>query len=134
MYRPNTSGKTLKKNPIAPISFWRRQWKPTASTLAWKIPWMEEPGRPAVYGVAKSRLGDLTFTHWRRQWQPTPVFLPGESHTFTASSFRIWKSSTGIPSPPLALFVVMLSKAHLTSHSRMLVITEGWAYGFSKNI
>ena len=30
-----------------------------------------------------------------------------------------WKSSTGIPSPPLALFIVMLSKAHLTSHSRM---------------
>ena len=30
---------------------------------------------------------------------------------FTASSFRIWKSSTGIPSPPLALFVVMLSEA-----------------------
>ena len=39
--------------------------------------------------------------------------------TFTASSFRIWNSSTGIPSPPLALFVVMLPKAHLTSHSRM---------------
>ena len=42
-----------------------------------------------------------------------------EFSTFTASSFRIWNSSTGIPSPPLALFVVMLSKAHLTSHSRM---------------
>ena len=41
-----------------------------------------------------------------------------ECSTFTASSFRIWNSSTGIPSPPLALFVVMLSKAHLTSHSR----------------
>ena len=40
-------------------------------------------------------------------------------HTFTASSFRIWNSSTGIPSPPLALFVVMLFKSHLTSHSRM---------------
>ena len=40
-----------------------------------------------------------------------------ECSTFTASSFRIWNSSTGIPSPPLALFVVMLSKAHLTSHS-----------------
>ena len=39
--------------------------------------------------------------------------------TFTASSFRIWNSSTGIPSPPLALFIVMLAKAHLTSHSRM---------------
>ena len=39
--------------------------------------------------------------------------------TFTASSFRIWNISTGIPSLPLALFVVMLSKAHLTSHSRI---------------
>ena len=42
-----------------------------------------------------------------------------ECSTLTASSFRIWNSSTGIPSPPLALLVVMLSKAHLTSHSRM---------------
>ena len=37
-----------------------------------------------------------------------------ECSTFTASSFRIWNSSTGIPSPTLALFVVMLSKAHFT--------------------
>ena len=53
-----------------------------------------------------------------------------ECSTFTASSFRIWNSSTGIPSPPLALFIVMLSKAHLTSHSRMSgsrwVITPLW--------
>ena len=53
-----------------------------------------------------------------------------ERSTFTASSFRIWNSSTGIPSPPLALFVVMLSKAHLTSHSRMSgyrwVFTPSW--------
>ena len=42
-----------------------------------------------------------------------------ECSTFTASPFRIWNSSTGIPSPPLALFIVMLPKAHLTSHSRM---------------
>ena len=32
----------------------------------------------------------------------------------TASSFRIWNSLTGIPSPPLALFIVMIPKAHLT--------------------
>ena len=38
-----------------------------------------------------------------------------ECSSFTASSFRIWNSSTGILSPPLALFVVMLPKAHLTS-------------------
>ena len=52
-----------------------------------------------------------------------------ECSTFTAASFRIWNSSTGIPSP-LALFVVMLLKAHLTSHSRMSgsrwVITPSW--------
>ena len=29
-----------------------------------------------------------------------------------------WNSSAGIPSPPLALFVVRLPKAHLTLHSR----------------
>ena len=56
-----------------------------------------------------------------------------ECSTFTASSFRIWKSSTGILSPPLALFIMMLSKAHLTSHSRMsgsrLVITPSWLSG-----
>jgi len=54
-----------------------------------------------------------------------------ECSTFTASSFRIWNSSTGIPSHPLALFVVMLPKAHLTSHSRMSgsrsVITPSWS-------
>ena len=56
-----------------------------------------------------------------------------ECSTFTASSFRIWNSSTGIPSPLLALFIVMLPKVHLTSHSRMSVfrwvITPSWLSG-----
>ena len=47
------------------------------------------------------------------------IFWYIECSTFTASSFRIWNSSTGIPSPPLALFIAMLPKAHLTSHSRI---------------
>ena len=38
-----------------------------------------------------------------------------ECSTFTASSFRIWNSPPGILSPPLALFAMMLPKAHLTS-------------------
>ena len=42
-----------------------------------------------------------------------------ECSTLTASSFRIWNSSAAIPSLPLALFIVMLPKGHLTSHSRM---------------
>ena len=41
-----------------------------------------------------------------------------ECSTLTASSFRIWNSSTGIRSPPPVLFVVILPNAHLTSHSR----------------
>ena len=48
-----------------------------------------------------------------------------ECSIWTASSFRIWNSSTGIPSPPLALFIVMLPKAHLTSHSRMWIHIPG---------
>ena len=56
-----------------------------------------------------------------------------ECSTFSMASFRIWNSSTGIPSPPLALFIVMFPKAHLTSHSRMsgsrCVITPLWLSG-----
>ena len=43
-----------------------------------------------------------------------------ECSTLTSSSFRIFNSSAGISSPPLALFAVMLPKAHLTSDSRIL--------------
>ena len=49
-----------------------------------------------------------------------------ECSTFTASSFRIWNISAGIPLPPLALFAVMLPKAHLTLHSRMSDYKESW--------
>ena len=42
-----------------------------------------------------------------------------ECSTLTASSFRIWNSSAGFLLLPLGLSVVMLPKAHLTSHSRM---------------
>ena len=58
---------------------------PHSSTLAWKIPWTEEPGRLQSTGSLEVRhdwatsLSLFTFMHWRRKWQPTPVFLPGES-------------------------------------------------------
>ena len=47
-----------------------------------------------------------------------------ECSTFTASSFGFWNSSTGIPLPPLALFIVMLSKPHLTSHSKIRSVSQ----------
>ena len=58
---------------------------PQSSTLAWKIPWAEEPGGLQSMGSLRVRhdsaasLSLFTFMHWRRKWQPTPVFLPGES-------------------------------------------------------
>ena len=58
---------------------------PHSSTLAWKIPCMEEPGRLEYMGSLRvghdwvTSLSLFTFMHWRRKWQPTPLFLPGES-------------------------------------------------------
>ena len=58
---------------------------PHSSTLAWKIPWMEEPGRLQSMGLPRvgygwvTSLSLFTFMHWRRKRQPTLVFLPGES-------------------------------------------------------
>ena len=56
-----------------------------------------------------------------------------ECTTLTASSFSIWNSSAGIPSPLLAFFTVMLPKAHLTSCSRTAgsrwVTTPSWLSG-----
>ena len=57
---------------------------PHSSTLAWKIPWTQEPGGLQSMGSLRVRhdwgtsLSPFTFMHWRRKWQPTPVFLPGE--------------------------------------------------------
>ena len=56
-----------------------------SSTLAWKIPWTEEPGGPQSMGSLRvgqdsgTSLSLFTFMHWRRKRQPTLVFLPGES-------------------------------------------------------
>ena len=58
---------------------------PHSSTLAWKIPWTEEPGRLQSMGSQRvghdwvTSLSLFTFMHWRMKWRPTPVFLPGES-------------------------------------------------------
>ena len=56
---------------------------PHSSTLAWRIPWMEEPGRlQSMLKVGHDWATSLSlfpFMHWRRKWQPTPAFLPGES-------------------------------------------------------
>ena len=55
-----------------------------SSTLAWKMPWMEQPGRLQSLGVAKSwaRLSDFTFTFY---------FHALEEEMATHSSILAWR-------------------------------------------
>ena len=74
---------SFKIRLLTPVS--EKAMAPHSSTLAWKIPWTEEPGRLQSMGSRRvghdwaTSLSRFTFMHWRRKWQPTPVFLPGES-------------------------------------------------------
>ena len=77
----------LLRGGIGISSAWQpeKAMAPHSSTLAWKIPWTEEPGRLQSMESLRVRLDWMTslslftFMHWKRKWQPTPVFLPGES-------------------------------------------------------
>ena len=57
---------------------------PHSSTVAWKIPWTEEPGKAAVYGVAqrRTRLSDFTFKFH---------FHASEKEMATHSSVLAWR-------------------------------------------
>ena len=65
--------------------FMEKAMAPHSSTLAWRIPWTEEPGRLQSMGSLRvgqdwaTSLSLFTFMPWRRKWQPTLVFVPGES-------------------------------------------------------
>ena len=76
------------------------------------------------FGIGFFGIGMKTdlFQSCGRYWV-SQICWHSECSTFTESSFRIWNSSAGILSPLLALFVVLLPKAHLTSNSRMSVST-----------
>ena len=75
--------KSKTVNSVIIASTREKAMAPHSSTLAWKIPWMEEPGRLQSMGswrVGHNWVTSLSlFMNWRRKWQPTPVFLPGES-------------------------------------------------------
>ena len=94
---------TTKKVPFLPLQDWiifhwmylalpEKAMAPHASTLAWKIPWAEEPGRLQSMGSQRvghdwaTSLSLFTFMHWRRKWQPTPVFLPGHNWSDLAAA------------------------------------------------
>ena len=74
-----------KSTNHTPRSLPEKAMAPHFGTLAWKMPWTEEPGRLQSTGSLRvghhwvTSLSLFSFMHWRRKWQPTPVFLPGES-------------------------------------------------------
>ena len=84
LYRLSHQGRPLYISGVYTFKV-EKALAPHSSTLAWKSPWMEEPGRLQSMGSLGVRhdwaisLSLFTFMHWRRKWQPTPVFLPGES-------------------------------------------------------
>ena len=77
---------------------------PDSSTLAWKIPWMEEPGRLQSMGSLRVRhdwatsLSLFTFMQWRRKWQPAPVFSclenPRDGGAWWAAIYGVAQSRT----------------------------------------
>ena len=110
---------------------------PHSSTLAWKIPWMEEPGGLQSMGLLwvwhnwATSLSLYTFMHWGRKWQPTPVFWPGESQgrgswAWWAAICGVAQSQTGLTwlsssssilFPSLAFFVKMMAHSWMRLQS-----------------
>ena len=114
--------------------YWSLTWRILSITLlACEISaivwWFEHSLALSFLGIGMKTDLFQSCDHWR----VFQICWNIECRTFTASSFRIWNSSTGIPSPPLALFVVMLPKAHLILNFRMSgsrwVITPSWLSG-----
>ena len=132
------SNSTVQKHQSfgAQLSLSEKAMAPHSSTLAWEIPWTEEPGRLQSMGSWRVRhnwvtsLSLLTFMHWRRKWQPTLVFLPGESQGQepgglpSMGSHRVghdWRDSAA-----LAFFIVQLSHTFMTT-GNIIALTR-WTF------
>ena len=97
---------------------------PHFSTIAWKIPWTEEPGRLQSMGLLRvghdwvTSLSLFAFMHWRRKWQPTPVFLPGESQDGGAW----WSTVYGVTQSPTRLKWLSSSSSKRLTHTHHLIV------------
>ena len=113
---------------------------PHSSTLAWKIPWTEEPGALQSMGSLEvghdwaTSLSLFTFMHWRRKWQPTPVFLSAESqgrgswwaalYGVTQSRTRLKQLSRSSSSRTLQwLFVLLCAHINLRWGNKVILYT-----------
>ena len=132
------SNSTVQKHQFfgAQLSLSEKAMAPHSSTLAWEIPWMEEPGRLQSMGSWRVRhnwatsLSLFTFMHWRRKWQPTLVFLPRESQGQepgglpSMGSHRVgrdWRDLAAV-----AFFIVQLSHTFMTT-GNIIALTR-WTF------
>ena len=104
-----------------------------SSTLAWKIPGTEEPGRLQSMGSHRVRhdwatsLSLFTFMHWRRKWQPTPVFLPGESQgRGSLVGCRLWGRTE---SDTTETTWQQQQQQHAVTCELLLIVQERWVGG-----
>ena len=126
---------------LVPLPFLKPAWTFGISlfTYRWRLDW-----RILSITLLACKMSAIV-QQFEHSWMKTDIFQSCghcwdfqicwhiECSTLTASSFRIWTSSAGISSTPVALCIAMLPKAHLTSQSRMSgyrwVITPSWLSG-----
>ena len=130
-----------------PLHFLNPAWRPGSSwfTYCWSLTWRTSriTLRPCEMSATCAGVwaffGIAILWDWNENW-PFPILWPLQSYlcwysecsTLTASYFRIWNSSAEIPSPSIAMFVVVLPKVHLISHFRMSgqnVSDKPWSSG-----
>ena len=110
---------------------------PHSSTLAWKIPWTEEPGGLQSMGLRTvghdwaTSLSLFTFMHWRRKWQPTPVFLPGESQGLAGAWWaavsgvaQSWTQRKWLSSKTASVHLGWLSGSDISLQMRLVTFQE----------
>ena len=101
---------------------------PHSSTLAWKIPWTEEPGRLQSMGsLSRTRLSDFTFTFH---------FHALEKEMATHSSVLAWRipgtgKPGGLPSMGVAQSRTWLKWLSSSSNKKHLAHLITTTYGFS---
>ena len=92
---------------------------PHSSTLAWKIPWIEEPGGLQSMGSLRVRhdrvtsLSLFTFMHWRRKWNPLQCSClenPRDGGAWWAAVYGVAQSRTWLK------WLSSSSRSHVTSH------------------
>ena len=107
----------------------KKEMAPHSSTLAWKIPWTEEPG--GLQSMRSIRVGHdwstslslFTSLHWRGKWHPTPVLLPGESQGWgSLVGCRLWGRTVGHDWSALAAAEQLThthTYAHILTHTKI---------------